>query len=340
MNKTPALLATASLLATAPGCLGFLAAAALADAIPCDGKFVDELQQEDGLSDECRADIAPYLPDPVSSFEGRLITLGEQEDATGAVSLYLHGVDDAGRVFGAAEWDRARVIVWRDGEATELSTADFSVQLLGDSSERFLSIAMVDDYSSSMLDSDLDDVEVLQLDILECLPPRAEGSVTYFSEEILLKQDYTEDRMELETALRRDDDFERSMTALYDGMGTALEQLVERDRPVRVLLVSSDGLENASTEWDQEEILELVEAEDITVVMLGALFADLDEMRALTEHDGVFFYTPFYADMGDQVDEYVRSLKQMARITLPSAFAGAERIEIEVGGELTVVELE
>jgi len=146
--------------------------------------------------------------------------------------------------------------------------------------------------------------------------------------------------MELETALRRDDDFERSMTALYDGMGSALEQLVERDRPVRVLLVSSDGLENASTEWDQEDILELVEAEDITVVVLGALFADLDEMRALTEHDGVFFYTPFYADMGDQVDEYVRSLKQMARITLPSAFAGAERIEIEVGGELTVVELE
>ena len=57
--------------------------------------------------------------------------------------------------------------------------------------------------------------------------------------------------------------------------------------------------------------------EDVTVVVLGALFIDLYEVEDLTQHDGVFFYTPFYADMGHQLDDYVTSLKQMARLTVP-----------------------
>ncbi len=339
MHKTPLLVATASLLTFAPGCLGILAAAALADALPCDGKLVDELATEDGLSDECRADIAPYLPDPSDSFDGRLVSLGEQRDATGAVSLYLHGIDDGGRVFGEADWAEARVTVWVDGQSTAMLGSDLGAQVLGESAERFASIAMVNDYSSSMLDSDLDDVAVLQRDVLDCLPPRTEGAVTYFSEEVRLEQDFTEDHDALGQALLRNDDFERETTALFDGMGEALEQLVERDRPVRVLLVSSDGLENASTHWTEDDILELVEQEDVTVVMLGALFADIDQMRDLTAHDGVFFYTPFYADMSDQLDDYVASLKQMARVTLPSELAGADRVEIEVGGETLTVTL-
>ena len=340
MTKTPLLLAATSLLTLAPGCFNFIADKVLDDVLPCGGKLFEELEGDDGLSAECRADIAPYLPEPESNFDGRLVTLGHDRDAVGAVSIYLHGVDDGGHVLTAADWDGARVMVWSDGEAVELAAGELEVEVLGDSSERFMSIAMVNDYSGSMLDSDLDDVEALQLDVLECLPPQTEGAVTYFSEEVVLAQDFTEERGPLEGALRRNDEFERSMTALYDGMGDALEHLVERDRPVRVLMVSSDGLENASDEWEQEQLLELVEAEGVTVVMLGALFADIDQMRTLTQHDGVFFYTPFYADMGHQLDDYVTSLKQMARITLPSEYAEADRVEIEVDGQVAVLTMD
>lgn len=339
MNKTPLMLASVSLLTVAPGCLGMLAAAALANAIPCDGRFVDEIQQDEGLSEECRAELAPYLPDPTSSFDGRLVTLGQEHEPSGAVSLYLHGIDGAGRVFGPEHWDAAAVTVWQAGVPTELSPADFTVEPLGDSSEPFMSLAVVNDYSSSMLDSDLDDVESLELMVVEHLPPATEGSVTNFSEEVERVRDFTDDHELLAEGLRRDDDFPRAMTALYDGMGSALDDLIERDRPVRVLMVSSDGLENASDEWEEDELMDLVEQEGVVVVVLGALFADMDQMRDLTEHDGVFFYTPFYADMDEQVEQYVESLQQMTRLTVPSAFAGAERIEIEVGGERAVVEL-
>ncbi len=339
MNKTPALLAATTLLTFVPGCFGFVADAVVERILPCDGKLLEELQGDDGLSDECRAEIAPYLPEPQTSFEGRLVTLGQDSEPSGAHSLYLHGIGDDGHVFVEDDWAQARVTVWVDGESTELSAADLDVELLGDSAERFVSLAMLNDYSGSMLDSDLDDVEVLQLDVLECLPPNTEGSVTYFSEEVEQVQDFTEDPAALEDALVRNDDFERSSTALYDGMGEALTALAERDRPVRVLMVSSDGLENASDEWEQEPLLEMIEQEDVTVVMLGALFADIDQMRTLTRHDGVFFYTPFYADMGHQLDTYVTSLKQMARVTVPAEYAGADRIEVEVDGEVAVVAL-
>ncbi|MCH9681345.1 MAG: VWA domain-containing protein [Deltaproteobacteria bacterium] len=339
MQKTPTVVASCALLLFAPGCLGALAAAAFVDALPCDGKLVEELQDQDGLSDECRADIAPYLPDPQDSFDGRLVVLGEAHDQVGAVSVFVHGVDELGSVLDESDWADARVTVWADGEPTEVPPQQLGVEVLGNSSEPFASIAIVNDYSASMLDSDLDDVEALQLDVLECLPPAVEGSVTYFSEAVSQVQDFTEDRGALLAALQRDDDFDRDTTALYDGMGQALEQRVERDRPVRVLLVSSDGLENASTTWTEDAVLELVEQEDITVVMLGALLADLGQMRDLTQHDGVYFYTPFYADMHEQLDDYVASLKQMARLTVPVDFADADRIEIEVGGHSVTVPL-
>lgn len=330
MTKTKLLAAAAVTLTAAPGCLGLFAAAALADAIPCDGKLLDELEQEDGLSDECRADIAPYLPDPEDNFTG-LVALGHEVGPAGGLSVYLQG--------DAANWPDAQVTVWMDGTATIVDPADLHIEDVGDSAESLVSIAMVDDYSASMLDSDLDDVEALQLDIAECLPPGTEAAVTYFSEVVTPKLDFTEDRDQLASAVRRDDEIDRSMTALYDGMGSALEGLVERDRPVRVLLVSSDGLENASSEWTRDEILDMVEAEDVVVVMLGALFANRSEMEALTRHGGVYFYTPFYAEMGEHLDAYVASLKQMARITIPPAYADADAIEVTVNGATTTIDL-
>ena len=126
--------------------------------LPCDGKLLEELEGDDGLSAECRAEIAPYLPEPETNFEGRLVTLGQQSQDSGARSLYLHGVGEDGRAFVEHDWADARVRVSIDGEEIELSAADLNVELLGDSAERFLSIAMVNDYSGSMMDSDLDDV--------------------------------------------------------------------------------------------------------------------------------------------------------------------------------------
>lgn len=326
--------ASAALLVTAPGCLGLLAAAALADAIPCEGKFVDELQDEDGLSEECREDIAPYLPDPAQSFDGRVLTLGAQAQADGSLAVYLHGADDSGRALTAADFAAASFRITVGGETVELEGEDLDVVAKGSSSEELVSIAFVNDYSASMLDHDLDVVETIQLDVLECLPASTEVSVTLFSEEVEPRLDFTRDANEIEAAVERDDDFERSMTALYDGMGYALDELTTRDRPVRVLVVASDGLENASVDFTQAELRSTIEEEDVVVVMLGTLFADQQEMLELSGDGGVYFYTPFYDDMRDYLAEYVASLKNMVELTLPPQYAVADRVEVVVDGDV------
>lgn len=328
-----------SLLA-APGCLGLFAAAALANAIPCDGKFIDEIQSDEGLSEECRADLEPYMEDPEQNFDGRVVLLGSEVDAGGNRSMYLHGSDDSGRPLQLADFERATVVVTTaEGEEVELSPAELSVRATGDSTESLVSLALVNDYSGSMLDHDLDNVEGLQLDVVECLPPSTEASVTFFSDEAEVRLDFTEDRDRLASAVARDDAYERSLTALYDGMGTALDELTTRERPVRILMVSSDGLENASTEWSKSEVLDTVRDEGITVVMLGALFADLYEMDDLTRHDGVFFYTPFYDDMGEFAAEYIQSLKTMVELTVPGEYVDATSISVVLDGEV-VTELQ
>ncbi len=337
-GKGVAMTMGALVLATSPGCLGLLAAAALANAIPCDGKFIDEIQSDEGLSEECREELEPSMEDPEDNFDGRVVTLGSQYDAAGNLALYLHGATPTGQALAPADFARATVMVTTaEGETVELAAGELGLTAVGDSAEDLVSLALVNDYSGSMLDHDLDNVEALQLDIVECLPPATEASVTFFSDEAEVRLGFTEQRGPLAAAVARDDDYERSMTALYDGMGTALDALVARDRPVRILMVSSDGLENASTEWDKTELLDTVRDEDITVVMLGALFADLYEMDDLTRHDGVFFYTPFYDDMGELAGEYIRSLKNMVEVTIPAEYAGAEAISIVLDGE-TVAE--
>ena len=332
--------ASVLLLSTAPGCLGLFAAAALANAIPCDGKFIDEIDSDEGLSEECRDELRPYMEDPDDNFDGRVVTLGQQLDDAGNLAVYLHGANDSGTPLEIADYERATVVVTNeDGTTVELAASELSLEAKGDSAESLVSIALVNDYSGSMLDHDLDNVEALQLEVMECLPPSTEASVTLFSDDVLIKQDFTEDRGALATAVERDEGFERSMTALYDGMDAALEGLALRDRPVRILMVSSDGGENASRDADKSELLEQIREEDITVVMLGALFADLYEMEDLTQHDGVFFYTPFYEEMGEYAGEYIRSLKNMVELTIPGEYVGAASIELVLDGE-TVAEFE
>lgn len=326
---------SAVVLTMTPGCLGLFAAAALLDSIPCDGAFIDEVQSDEGLSEQCREELRPYMEDPEQNFDGRVVMLGSQRDAAGNLALYLHGADVDGVPLDLADFEGATVTVTGpDGETTELAASELQLQAKGDSAESLVSVALVNDYSGSMLDHDLDNVEALELDLLDCLPPSTEASVTVFSDDVVVRQRFTEDRAALAAAVRRDDGFDRSSTALYDGMGHALDDLTMRDRPVRLLIVSSDGLENASVNQNKQELLQEVQSEGVTVVMLGALFADLYEMDDLTRHDGVFFYTPFYDDMAEFAGEYIRSLKSMVELTIPSQYAGAQSISIVLDGEV------
>jgi hypothetical protein len=119
---------------------------------------------------------------------------------------------------------------------------------------------------------------------------------------------------------------------LYDGMGIALDGLVERDRPVKILMVSTDGAENASTRSTKPELLTTIQDHGVVVVMLGALLADVPEMRELTGQRGVLFYTRYYDGLRAQMQAYLESLGEIVEVQLSPEHAQASSVLLEVEG--------
>ena len=107
---------------------------------------------------------------------------------------------------------------------------------------------------------------------------------------------------------------------------------------IRLLLVSTDGLENSSMTHTKAEIIDTVSSEGIPVIMLGALFADVSELRALAGPRGVYFYTPLYDDLSAEVSRMIDALARMAIVEVPPEDAAALPLRLDVGS--TSIEIE
>jgi hypothetical protein len=305
----------------------------------CGDMTLEELSTQDTITDSCRAEIDNYLPEEQTSYQDVIVTLGTDTSSTdGSLLVYLHGADTAGNALTADAFASATVTVTIAGEATVLAEGEFTVSLVADVPRDLISLSIVNDYSGSMLVDDLRTVAQLETDLFTVLPPVYEAEVTVFSTEATLKQGFSSSRDELLAAVDYDAEYSRQSTALYDAVGAALESLVSRTRPVRVLMVSTDGQENASEQYTQSELIDTINDNGVIVVMLGALLADVDELRDLAGSRGVYFYTPYYSDMRELMAEYFNSLEQMVELSIPEAYADAEAIQIEVGEQSTTVE--
>jgi hypothetical protein len=305
--------------------------------VVCDGMTLSELSRANDVSDGCRADLEGLLPRAQNNFETRLAVIGSGVDTqTGKLQLYVQGASMNGAALDAEAFADARVSVTIDGDVT--SNVEFSVRVLAELDPALMSIGFVNDYSTSMRSADLDIVGTIFSDIINVLPAVYEGEVTYFSEEVLVKQPFTTDESELLDAVARDAAFDRQTTALYDGIGTALDSLITRERPIRLLIVSTDGLENASMNYEKAALIDTITDNHVAVLMLGALFADVSEMRQLAGPLGFFFYTPTYDRLRSAVSEYVASLGEIVAIELDPQYAEADSVEIELDGASTTAE--
>lgn len=336
---------TALLLLTIPACDLKSATDALGDAgvdldaipepddiVVCDGMTLKELASANELSDSCRAAIESHLPRPETNFQGKLFAYGPTLNASGDAVIYVHGVDASGAALDAETLATASVTVTLNGQATRLAEGEFSIRAASDVPTDLLSLGIVTDYSASMTNSDLQTAAALHSLFVTLAPPLYEAEVTLFSDMVFQKQSFTTDSVALEAAVAIDDSIERESTALYDGMGDALEGLVARTRPVKLLWVSTDGLENASTRHQRSALLQTIANEGIFVIMVGALFADIAELKSLMGARGVFFYGPYFSDVKPMVERYIDSFQNLVAVTLAPGFAGAEAVDIDVDG--------
>lgn len=313
----------------------------------CDGQTLSELEHAKTLSDECKAEVAAYLPSPSNDFAGRLIVLGKEQHDDGSLRVFVAGTDAGGAPLSAAEFAAARLSLQGDGAALVDSGVAPVATSFSNLSEDALSLEIVNDYSASMSVADLQDVEQVEDELLTALPPIFEGEVTLFSSQVRVKQSFTTDRGALLDALECDQAFDRELSALYDGIGNGLDSLTSRPRPARVLLVSTDGLENASVAYKKADIVKTIADDDIVVIMLGALFADMNELKTLAGARGVYVYTPLYADMQSRVRDLIAALASGSALDIPADVAQnrplradgtATPLLLEIAGESVAIE--
>jgi hypothetical protein len=151
--------------------------------------------------------------------------------------------------------------------------------------------------------------------------------------------EFSSDRDAIDAALARDDDFERGTTALFDGLGAGLDDLAARERPVRVVILATDGRENASTMFEKADVLAALAEPNTFIVVLGGLLADVSTMKELASKAGVYFYTREFSGLAASVEPFCDSLAALTelRVPLPEGAAGAVKVKLahaELGVEL------
>ncbi|MGD8862914.1 MAG: vWA domain-containing protein [Myxococcales bacterium] len=303
----------------------------------CPGYTVEELLEADSLSDECREALLSFLPEPQNSAEGRLMAPGGVRQVDGELHLVLQGVDGEGVALDAEALATVEVKVTVDGETRVLADDERSVALAAELPDGLVAVSVVNDYSASMLERDLRDVADVEGELFECLPPVYEAEVVRFSDLVETRLEFTSDATALAEAVAYDEGFDRGTTALLDGLGIATASLAGHPADVRILVVSTDGGENASTMFEQPEVLAALDDAGVFVVVMGALLADVDFMRDLARDRGVYFYTREFSALQAAAEPLLDAFKETVELRIAELDPPPEQVRVAAGElELTL----
>jgi Ca-activated chloride channel homolog len=181
-----------------------------------------------------------------------------------------------------------------------------------------VSIAMVVDNSGSM-SKKRPAVNKSALDLIEASNPQDEAFVVNFSDEAFIDQDFTGDVSKLREGLSHIES--RGGTALYDAVVASADKLVaDGKRPKQVLVIITDGEDNASTLSLEQTIRRVQQLSGPVIYSIGLLFGD--EMthsevrharRALEMLSGETGGMAFFPKSMEQVDEIAAEVARDVR---------------------------
>lgn len=135
-----------------------------------------------------------------------------------------------------------------------------------------VSMGILVDNSGSMRDKRAA-VNAAALDLVKASNPDDEAFIVNFSDEAFIDQDFTSDLKKLRDGLAHIDS--KGGTALYDAVVASADQLAKAaKRPKQVLLVVTDGEDNASTLNLEQTIRRVQDLQGPVVYSIGLLFGE------------------------------------------------------------------
>jgi len=216
-----------------------------------------------------------------------------------------------------------------------------------------VSIALVVDNSGSM-SRKRPSVNKSALDLIQASNPQDEAFVVNFSDEAFIDQEFTSDVNKLRDGLGHIES--RGGTALYDAVVASADKLAaDAKRPKQVLILITDGEDNASTLNLEQTIRRVQQLSGPVIYSIGLLFGD--EMshaevrharRALemlsTETGGIAFFPKSIEQIDQIAAEVARDIRNQYTLgyhsTKPTTEPGFRRVQLNAEakglGKLTV----
>jgi VWFA-related protein len=204
-----------------------------------------------------------------------------------------------------------------------------------------VSIALVVDNSGSMAKK-RPSVNKSAIDLIEASNKQDEAFVVNFSDEAFIDQEFTSDVNKLRDGLSHIES--RGGTALYDAVVASADKLAaDAKRSKQVLILITDGEDNASTQNLEQTIRRVQQLSGPVVYSIGLLFGD--EMshaevrharRALemlsTETGGIAFFPKSIEQIDQIAAEVARDIRNQYMIgyhsSKPSSQPGFRRVQV------------
>jgi VWFA-related protein len=216
-----------------------------------------------------------------------------------------------------------------------------------------VSMGLVIDNSGSMYKK-RPSVNRAALDLVAASNPQDQAFVVNFSDEAFIDQDFTSDLNKLRDGLSHIDS--RGGTALYDAVVASADKLAaDAKRPKQVLILITDGEDNASTLNSVQTIRRVQQLSGPVIYSIGLLFGDeMDRsevkrarraLELLSSETGGMAFFPKSIEQVDQIAaEVARDIRSQYTIgyhsTKPTAVPGFRQVQViahaKGGGKLDV----
>jgi VWFA-related protein len=192
------------------------------------------------------------------------------------------------------------------------------------------------------------------LDLVQASNPEDEAFVVNFSDEAFIDADFTSDINKLRDGLSHIDS--RGGTALYDAVAASADKLAaDAHRPKQVLILITDGDDNASSLLLEQTIHKVQQLSGPVIYTIGLLFGDemtrqevrhaRNALELLSSETGGMAFFPKSIDQIDQIAaEVARDIRTQYTIgyhsTKPTSVPGFRKVEVTAEakgmGKLTV----
>jgi Ca-activated chloride channel homolog len=205
-----------------------------------------------------------------------------------------------------------------------------------------VSMGILVDNSGSMRDKRAA-VNAAALDLVKASNPLDEAFIVNFSDEAFIDQDFTSDLSKLREGLAHIDS--KGGTALYDAVVASADQLAKgAKRSKQVLLIITDGEDNASSLTLEQTIRRIQQLQGPVVYSIGLLFGEdtggRESRRAkralqLLSDDtgGLAFFPKSLADVDSIAAEVARDIRNQYTIgyhsTKPASEGGYRAVRVE-----------